>query len=78
MIDEKHINLNTFYSPQDVIDMGIFPWKSRTTFIKILSQKRWQAVFNPIIEQKTERKRHYIKGSDLVKFMKMHKEGKLN
>lgn len=78
MTNEKDINLAEFYSAKKVVDMKVLPWKTRATFLKSLALEPWKSIFNPIIEKKAKRNRYFIKGADIVKYMKMHKDGEFN
>lgn len=71
------INPDKYYSAKKVSQMGVLPWSSNMTFIKNLKDPYWAAIFNPIIEQKKNTKRFYIKGQNIIDFIQLAKEGKL-
>lgn len=70
-----NIEPEKYYSAKAVVEMGFLPWKSRMTFTIKLSEKKWQDVFNPIIDQTRSRRRFYIKGDVIIKYIKELKNG---
>lgn len=77
MTNKPNIDPNKYYSSRQVVMMNILPWRSPLTFNFKLTDKKWIEIFNPVVEQKKVNKRYYIKGENIIKFLKMAEEGKL-
>ena len=76
----KKINIDpdTFYSAKAVVDMKILPCKSRATFYKMLQEPKWANIFKPIAMKEKILTRYKIKGENILTYIKLEKEGKLN
>lgn len=77
-MNETQIDSEKYYSAKQVALMGILPWSSNMTFTKVLSNPYWADIFKPIVERKATNRRFYIKGENIIHFLQLAKEGKLN
>jgi len=67
-----------YYSAAQVAKMKVLPWGSNMTFIGKLKEPVWKAIFNPIIDRVNKRDMIHIKGENIIKFVNMARDGKIN
>lgn len=72
------IEPDKYYSAKATVDLGVLPWKNRMTFNKVLNQKHWAKILNPVIDRKDKLTRYYIKGSNIIKFLELWKKRQIN
>ncbi len=76
-MNREEIDPQKYYSATKVSKMGILPWSSVMTFTRALREEQWSKIFNPIVEKKDKSQRFYIKGENILAFIKMAEDGKL-
>ena len=77
MINEnlKNIDPQKYYSAKSVVDMKVLPWINRSTFSKKII--KYENIFKPKREQKAIMPRIFIKGENIIKFIKLFEQNKL-
>lgn len=71
MLDKiDKVNKDKYYTAKAVVDNGFVHWKSRMTFVKKLREQRYIDVFKPIVEKAGKTSRFYIKGENIINYLK--------
>lgn len=67
-----------YYSVRQLSMMNVLPWRSPMTIAKVLKEEKWKEIFQPMMYQKNNGLRIYVKGESLLKFLDMVSKGELN
>lgn len=77
-MDPKDIDPARYYSVRALTMMNILPWRSAYTVAKVMREKKWQDIFHPVMDQKSNGVRVHILGSNIVRYMEMVKSGEIS
>jgi len=73
----KGIDSDKYYSARYLCKIGVFPWKNPITFNQRIQRENIKKVLKPIIEKNLKKNSYKIKGSNIIKFINLLEEGKL-
>jgi len=77
-MEREQIEPSRYYSVRQVAAMKVLPWRSAMTIAAILKEDKWNAIFQPMVDQKKNAVRMHVKGENIIKFLKMVEGGELS
>lgn len=77
-MDPENIEPAKYYSPRQLVKMGVLPWRSAYTFGRMLREEKWRDVFKPVASEKKNGTRFLIKGENVRAFLQAADKGELS
>jgi len=71
------IEPDKYYSARYLCSTGVFPWKNPITFNQRIQRESIKAVLKPIIEKNAKKNSYKMKGENIIKFVNLLEDGKL-